>query len=385
MADNTTLNTGTGGDVIASDDIGGVKHQRVKVEYGADGSATDVSTATPLPVMLQNFASTVNSTAATLGIGGVFTGTSESVLGYGTVTVTVFADQVSATDGLSMQQSSNGTNWDNVDVYTIPASTGKTFKADINAAFYRTVYTNGGVAQTAFRLQTMYHQTGHMGSSIRPGDARSLQNDMREVVGYNAYYNGSTFDLARGTIANGALVDVSRGPTLTKNTQGSTGFSVQDLKDAGRNARHFILDTFTAAPVADALQSVAQWYSNAAVAATTTTPAVVPTGKTLRLTSFYLETKALATVGSVVVRVRVNTAGVAAIGSPIAFTFGTGTKAGATTVAMTGGSSEIFGSFPEGFEIPAASGVGFSLAGYGPTGTLTLQGVTRFAVYGYEY
>lgn len=41
MADNTTLNTGTGGDIIASDDIGGVKHQRVKVSVGADGSATD--------------------------------------------------------------------------------------------------------------------------------------------------------------------------------------------------------------------------------------------------------------------------------------------------------------------------------------------------------
>lgn len=50
MADNTTLNAGTGGDVIATDDIGGVKHQRVKVEFGPDGSASDVSTANPLPV-----------------------------------------------------------------------------------------------------------------------------------------------------------------------------------------------------------------------------------------------------------------------------------------------------------------------------------------------
>jgi len=50
MADNTVLNTGSGGDTIATDDIGGVKHQRVKVEYGADGSATDVSATNPLPV-----------------------------------------------------------------------------------------------------------------------------------------------------------------------------------------------------------------------------------------------------------------------------------------------------------------------------------------------
>lgn len=50
MADNTTLNAGSGGDVIATDDIGGVKWQRVKVAHGADGSATDASAAAPLPV-----------------------------------------------------------------------------------------------------------------------------------------------------------------------------------------------------------------------------------------------------------------------------------------------------------------------------------------------
>lgn len=41
MADNTTLNTGSGGDVIATDDIAGVKYQRVKLSLGADGAAVD--------------------------------------------------------------------------------------------------------------------------------------------------------------------------------------------------------------------------------------------------------------------------------------------------------------------------------------------------------
>ena len=58
MADNTSLNAGSGGDLIATDDIAGVKHQRVKIEYGADGSATDVSTSTPLPVQMMNTART---------------------------------------------------------------------------------------------------------------------------------------------------------------------------------------------------------------------------------------------------------------------------------------------------------------------------------------
>lgn len=50
MADNTTINPGTGGDVIAADEINSVKHQRVKIQYGEDGSATDASPTNPLPV-----------------------------------------------------------------------------------------------------------------------------------------------------------------------------------------------------------------------------------------------------------------------------------------------------------------------------------------------
>ena len=50
MADNLTLNAGTGGATLAADDIAGTHHQRVKIQHGADGSATDVSSASPLPV-----------------------------------------------------------------------------------------------------------------------------------------------------------------------------------------------------------------------------------------------------------------------------------------------------------------------------------------------
>jgi len=50
MADNITTNPGNGGATVAADEIAGVMHQRVKVQYGADGAATDVSDANPLPV-----------------------------------------------------------------------------------------------------------------------------------------------------------------------------------------------------------------------------------------------------------------------------------------------------------------------------------------------
>jgi hypothetical protein len=50
MADNYTANAGAGGDTFAADEIAAVKHPRVKVQYGVDGAATDVSDTNPLPI-----------------------------------------------------------------------------------------------------------------------------------------------------------------------------------------------------------------------------------------------------------------------------------------------------------------------------------------------
>lgn len=49
MADNIAITAGSGTNV-AADDIGSVFYQRIKVNHGADGSATDTSDAAPLPV-----------------------------------------------------------------------------------------------------------------------------------------------------------------------------------------------------------------------------------------------------------------------------------------------------------------------------------------------
>jgi len=52
MADNTQINVNTtSGDVIASEDIGGVKIQRVKQVIGASGvDGGDISAANPMPI-----------------------------------------------------------------------------------------------------------------------------------------------------------------------------------------------------------------------------------------------------------------------------------------------------------------------------------------------
>lgn len=60
MADNT-LQNGTSN--IATDDIGGVHYQRVKNTFGVDGTATDVTSTTPMPV--ESFNSILTYAAAT--------------------------------------------------------------------------------------------------------------------------------------------------------------------------------------------------------------------------------------------------------------------------------------------------------------------------------
>lgn len=77
MADNFVTNPAAGGDTFAADDIAGVKWQRVKLGQGVDGSATDVSSASPLPVDTELPAaaalsdSTANPTAPMVGAAGM--------------------------------------------------------------------------------------------------------------------------------------------------------------------------------------------------------------------------------------------------------------------------------------------------------------------------
>jgi len=73
MADNTQLEQAVAplGDIIATDDIGGVKYQRVKPTVGADGVAQDVHDGRPMPVKAgMTTPKTTAATAALLAAGG---------------------------------------------------------------------------------------------------------------------------------------------------------------------------------------------------------------------------------------------------------------------------------------------------------------------------
>lgn len=141
-----------------------------------------------------------NSTAVALGGNAVFTGTAVDVSGYSAVNVSIQVDQASATNGLSMQQSSDGTNWDVTDVYTVPlmaAGAGKTYAVQVAARYFRLVYTNGATPNTVCRIQTLLKTGVGPISSIRMSDARSNENDVQEVAAYDQVFNGTTWDRVR--------------------------------------------------------------------------------------------------------------------------------------------------------------------------------------------
>lgn len=100
-----------------------------------------------------------NSTASPLGGGGVFTGISHDIKDGVTVNVVAFSNVASATDGLSLQFSPDGINWDITEAHTVSAGVGFDHVVRGKARYFRVVYTNGAVTQTVFRLAVLIKNT----------------------------------------------------------------------------------------------------------------------------------------------------------------------------------------------------------------------------------
>lgn len=101
MADNLSITQGTG-TTIAADDIGGVLYQRIKATHGADGSATDVSSASPMPVTLANTGANATPVVVDLGANNDVT-----------ITGTVAVTQSGTWDEVGINDSGNSITVDN--------------------------------------------------------------------------------------------------------------------------------------------------------------------------------------------------------------------------------------------------------------------------------
>lgn len=175
---------------------------------------------------------------------------------------------------------------------------------------------------------------------------------------------------------------VNTAGVTARGTQPAFALATQDLRDAGRN----VLSLYTAAPVlltaADALLSLTGFKGGAAVASTTT-PAVVSTGKAMRLT--VLETTYMAasgtTAGFVRVTLRVNLTGACLITSPAVMSWFVGGPA-----LAVGASSVVPLPLPDGLEFPAGAGLGLSVQGFNATQAATAGlGYVALVSAGFEY
>lgn len=172
-------------------------------------------------------------------------------------------------------------------------------------------------------------------------------------------------------------------PALTKATQGANGFTVQNLKDAGRNQTNFWMTIQIVSTATDALMSLTGYKAGAAVVATTT-PAVVTSGKTYRITSITMDyTTIVTTPGSVRFTLRANTGGVVAIGSPAVCTWEVGEPTGIAPVA--GKKNTVSMTFPDGIEFAAGTGIGISMVGLSIIGAAAVVGYGRITLNGFEY
>lgn len=160
-------------------------------------------------------------------------------------------------------------------------------------------------------------------------------------------------------------------PTLTKGTQGATGFSVQDLKDSGR-----VLCTFTASAVTgvttEGLITLTPYRD--LVAGSTGSTFAVTANKRLRLQTLVVTWRNnTAAAGAVTVRLRL-LAGTVLVGSPVHASLNA-----TTSSAAIGGGNTSFIDLPDGFELSGTMQFGLT--------QLALGAVVGFDVHviGYEY
>ena len=96
-----------------------------------------------------------NSTTTNLANAAVFTGIGTDVSAFSQVMVNVFASHASAANGLSIQFSQDGTNWDSTNTYTVVATTDFAIIVPITHTYYRLVYTNGATTTTTLRITSL--------------------------------------------------------------------------------------------------------------------------------------------------------------------------------------------------------------------------------------
>lgn len=200
MADNVNITPGSGA-VAATDDIGGVQYQRVKINVGADGSANDVtppagdavagSTLVPVANLIYNGSGWDRARSISAG------------------------DAASTGIPALGNYVYNGTTWDrargdvsnglDVDVTRVQGTV--TVDSELAAAAALADAAANPTTASVGALNVVYNGTTWDRQRSASGDALAATGI---PAAGNLVYNGTTWDRVRGDTTNGLDVDVTR-------------------------------------------------------------------------------------------------------------------------------------------------------------------------------
>jgi hypothetical protein len=167
-----------------------------------------------------------NSTTSQLTGAAVYVGTFTNALQWPCVGVSVVSDQISATNGLQVEWSWNGTTVQDQDNYSISAANGQQFTFGRKWPYYRIRYTNGATTTTTFTLGAVLSQTCPVPSTHRTGDGVNTEQDGQLVIqvpGRMSLTYNAPFSVSVGTSSTTFLAaNTARKGFCTTNTTSAT-------------------------------------------------------------------------------------------------------------------------------------------------------------------
>lgn len=252
MADNTTLNAATtSGDVLATDDIAGVKYPRSKIVIGADGTNDgDVSATNPMPVSLSSVPSHNVTNAGTFPVqvdGAALTSlqliddvvfaedAAHSSGDKGMMLLTVRADSAAATSGTTgdyqpLLTDSSGRLWANVsNTVTVTGTVAATQSGTWNIATVTGVTT----VSTVTNLSQMGGVAIAMGTGVRTSGTQRVTIATDDIVPSS---QSGTWTVQPGNTANTTPWLVSDTPSTSGGVSNSSFLSTAAVQSTAVKA-----------------------------------------------------------------------------------------------------------------------------------------------------
>jgi hypothetical protein len=173
-------------------------------------SVTIASDQPNTPLTIEGTLDSGNSSTTLLDANEVFTGTWIDIKNFNAISVGVFSDVPSATNGLRAEYSYDGASVHHVHVFTYAGTNGTGYNFTSEFRYFRLKYTNGGTDQASFNLISILKPTALFPSSYRI--STTLTDETQSII-TKSLISGKT------TGGGGGYVDVKVNPSGALVTQ----------------------------------------------------------------------------------------------------------------------------------------------------------------------